>query len=75
VAAGERFIDIATRSVMRGTTIDFLGALDRTKATVLAIGRLYSDRIEPARNLTGNLFADALIAGDLTICAELQKQP
>jgi hypothetical protein len=73
LATAERFLDIATNSMMYGTTIDFLSALDRTKTTVLAIGRLYSDRMERARNLTGDMFSDPLIAGDLTVCALLRN--
>jgi hypothetical protein len=67
-SAAEKFMGLAAREMMSGTTIQMKDAFARTAKTVVQLGDLYVDRIEAARNRAGNMFADPLIAGDFAIC-------
>jgi hypothetical protein len=70
-SAAEKFMGLAAREMMSGTTIQMKDAFARTSKTVVQLGDLYVDRIEAARNRAGNMFADPLIAGDFGICKGL----
>jgi hypothetical protein len=74
LSAGEKFMGVAARSMMIGTTIEIKVALARTSKIVVELGNLYTDRIWTARLRTNNTFSDALIAGDWAICKELNAQ-
>jgi hypothetical protein len=73
-SAGEQFMGVAVKSMMRGTTIEMKAALARTSKIVVELGNLYTDRISTARLHTNNMFSDALIAGDWAICKGLLAQ-
>src|SRR5436190_3199180 len=57
-SAAEKFMGLAAREMMSGTTIQMKDAFARTAKTVVQLGDLYVDRIEAARNRAGNMFAD-----------------
>lgn len=69
--AAEKFMGLAARLMMRGTTIEMKDAFARTANIVIELGNLYGDRIEAARLRAGNMFADPLIAGDFGTCKSL----
>ena len=56
--AGEKFMGLAVKSLMLGTTIELKDALVRTRKIVVDVGNLYIDRVEAARVRAGNMFAD-----------------
>jgi hypothetical protein len=70
-SAAEKFMGLAARAMMGGTTIQMKDAFARTAKTVVQLGDLYADRIDAARNRAGNMFADPLIAGDFATCKGL----
>ena len=69
--AGEKFMGLAVKSLMLGTTIELKDALVRTRKIVVEVRNLYIDRIEAARNRAGDMFADPLILGDFGVCKGL----
>jgi hypothetical protein len=69
--AGEKFMGLAVKSLMLGTTIELKDALVRTRKIVVEVRNLYIDRIEAARNRAGDMFADSLILGDFGVCKGL----
>ena len=70
-AKAEKFLEFATKLEMSGRTIDPQTSLAHVKDGVVAIAKLYQNRIDHAQNLTGNMFSDPLLAGDLKICGAL----
>jgi hypothetical protein len=69
--AAEKFMGVAVRFLMLGSTIDLQDALKRTQQTEIAIGNLYIDRIAAAKARTNYMFDDPLIASDLATCKSL----
>ena len=62
--AFEKFMALAARQMMVGTTIEMKDAFARTSNLIIKLSDFYADRIETARLRAGNMFADPLIAGD-----------
>jgi hypothetical protein len=73
VQIAEKFMGIATKTMMTGSTIEFQNALVKEKDTIVKLGNMYTERIDDARLRTNNMFSDSLIAGDFSVCKTLAK--
>jgi hypothetical protein len=67
----EKFMGVAVKFLMIGTTIELKDAMKRTQQTEVAIATLYIDRIAAAKARTNYMYDDPLLAGDLAICKSL----
>jgi hypothetical protein len=63
-----KFMNVALRLMLHGTTRDPATAQDRLTGIVTNLGHLYAERIEAAQLRSNDVFDDPLIASDLTVC-------
>lgn len=74
LANAEKFMGKAAQFNMAGTNLEVKESFAQTTKTVVALGKLYSDRIENQKLLTSNMFDDELIATDFDVCKTLAEK-